>query len=59
MIYAALAGMMAASLFQGAFFLDDDGQTITIREDDTPVLVYRYVPGKRPVYVPERYKRAC
>ena len=59
MMYAALAGMMAASLFQGAFFLDDDGQTVTIREDQKPVLVYRYVPGKRPVYVPERYKRAC
>ena len=59
MMYLTLAGMLTAAVFQGAFSLNDDGQTVTILENETPVFAYRYVPGKRPLYVPERYKRAC
>lgn len=59
MTYLTLAGILAAGVFQGAFTLNDDGQTVTVLENNAPVFVYRYVPGKKPVYVPERYKRAC
>jgi len=59
MVYLGLTSIFITTLFQGAFSLHDDGATVTVKDGEAPVFVYRYVPGKKPVFVPERYKRAC
>ncbi|NLO31819.1 MAG: hypothetical protein GX117_00470 [Candidatus Hydrogenedentes bacterium] len=59
MYLLSVAGIITAALFHGAFSFTDDGQTIQIMENDTPVLHYRYVPGERPFIVSEGYRRAA
>ena len=59
MAYLGLASLLVAGMVQGAFSIHDSGETVTIKDGDSPVFVYRYVPGEKPVFVPERYKRAC
>jgi len=59
MSWLTLTACIAASILQGAFYLDDDGTSITVRENDARVLVYRYAPGEKPLIVPKRYTRAC
>ncbi len=59
MISIVLTAFMAVVATQGTFYLDDDGKAVTIREENTPVLTYRYLPGEKPGFVPERYRRAC
>lgn len=59
MTILSLAGLLVAGMFQGAFTLEDDGASVTVREGDTPVFVYLYLPGRKPVLVSERYRRGC
>ncbi len=59
MMYLGFAGLLLASMVQGAFTIEDDGTALTIMEGENPVLTYRYEPGELPRLVPERYRRAC
>ncbi len=59
MTYLGIAGIALATLLQGAFTMEDDGEAINVFESGKPVLAYRYEPGERPRFVSERYTRAC
>ena len=60
MRYAMLPFVLClASAAYGGFTMDDDGKSLTLIENGTPVLVYHYGMVDPPKKVPERYRRAC
>ncbi|HNR30367.1 MAG TPA: PmoA family protein [Candidatus Hydrogenedentes bacterium] len=54
-----LATMIFPSSGFGAFVFQDDGQALTILENDAPVLVYRYGMVEPPERVDAKFRRAC
>jgi hypothetical protein len=50
---------IVAGTWAGAFTLDDNGATVTVKEGDKPVMVYHYTMVEPPKDVKANFKRSC